>query len=352
MGPIMNPDALRAGIGHAFPGAGTIWTLDTHTAGEPLRIILAGAPTPEGRDILERRRNAGAAWDRYRRILMHEPRGHADMYGAVITPPVTPGALFGVVFLHNEGYSTMCGHAIIALARIAVELKWTPAVEPITAVAIDTPAGRVTAYARIEHGRVVSTFFENVPSFATLLDQRVAVAGLGDVRFDLAFGGAFYAYVQAADIGLALGPNNARALIDAGMAIKSAVASKFDIRHPESPDLSFLYGTIFCGAAERASAHSRHVCIFADGALDRSPTGTGVAARVAILAAKGELRVGEGRDFESITGECFAGRLKRRAIYHGIDAVVPEVEGKAYITGRHEFVVEDDDPLGFGFLVR
>ena len=309
----MNPLALRDGVTAALPGASTIWALDTHTAGEPLRIILDGAPAPEGANGLERRRNAGGAWDRYRRILMYEPRGHADMYGAVIVPPVTKGALFGVLFMHNEGYSTMCGHAIIALARVAVDLGWTPPVEPITTVAIDTPAGLVTAYARVERGRVISTYFENVPSFAPLLDQRVAVAGLGNVRFDIAFGGAFYAYVEAVDIGLALRPDNARAIVDAGMAIKSAVAAKCGISHPESPDLSFLYGTIFTAKAERAGAHSRHVCIFADGALDRSPTGTGVAGRIAILAAKAELGVGESRAFESITGECFDGRLKAQA---------------------------------------
>jgi trans-L-3-hydroxyproline dehydratase len=329
-----------------------VTTLDTHTAGEPLRILLAGAPIPEGDDILERRRAAAGDWDHWRRLLMYEPRGHADMYGAVIVPPVTPDALFGVLFMHNEGYSTMCGHAVIALARLAVELGWTPAVEPVTQVKIDTPAGLVTACARVSGGRVTSTYFENVASFAPLLDQVVEVEGLGSVGFDLGFGGAFYAYVDAGRLGLELTTANARAVIEAGMAIKHAVMAGFDIRHPVEPDLGFLYGTIFTGQAAGEGAHSRHACVFADGALDRSPTGTGVAGRVAILHARGELDAGREIRIESITGESFQGRVARTLDYHGLAAVIPEVEGMAYVTGRHDFLLEDGDPLAEGVFIR
>lgn len=329
-----------------------ISTLDTHTAGEPLRIILAGAPLPKGETILERRRAAKGDWDRLRRILMYEPRGHADMYGALIVPPVTPGALFGVLFMHNEGYSTMCGHAVIALARLAVELGWTEAVEPVTRIQIDAPAGLVSAYARVEQGRVISTGFENVASFAPLLDAQVEVEGWGKIRFDLGYGGAFYAYVDASQIGgAALIPENARYLIDAGMAIKHAVMRNFPIVHPTEPDLGFLYGAIFTGEAERGG-HSRHACVFADGALDRSPTGTGVAGRVALLHAKGALAPGQDVRIESITGESFIGRALRAVDFHGRAAVIPEVEGMAYITGRHDFIVEDADPLSEGVFIR
>lgn len=329
-----------------------ITTLDTHTAGEPLRILLDGVPIPEGGDVLARRRAAKGDWDRWRKLLMYEPRGHADMYGAVIVPPVTPGALFGVLFMHNEGYSTMCGHAVIALARLAVELGWTPAVEPLTEVKIDAPAGLVTAYARVSGGKVTSTYFENVASFAPLLGQAVQVEGLGEVRFDLGFGGAFYAYVDAAPLGLELTTSNARAIIEQGMAIKHAVMAGFDIRHPVESDLGFLYGTIFTGPATGEGAHSRHACVFADGALDRSPTGTGVAGRVAILHARGELDVGPGIRIESITGESFQGRAVRVLDWHGQAAVIPEVEGMAYITGRHDFMAEECDPLAGGVFIR
>jgi trans-L-3-hydroxyproline dehydratase len=329
-----------------------VTTLDTHTAGEPLRIILAGAPLPEGDTVLERRRAAKGGWDRFRRILMYEPRGHADMYGAVIVPPVTQGALFGVLFMHNEGYSTMCGHAVIALARLAVELGWTEAVEPVTRILIDAPAGLVSAYARVEQGRVVSTGFQNVASFAPQLDAKVEVEGLGEVSFDLGFGGAFYAYVDADALGLDLIPENARRIIETGMAIKRAVMAAFAITHPTEPDLGFLYGTIFTGRAHKAGGHSRHACVFADGALDRSPTGTGVAGRVAILHARGELAEGEDIRIESITGESFLGRAVRALDFHGHAAVIPEVEGMAYVTGRHDFIVEDADPLPDGVFIR
>jgi trans-L-3-hydroxyproline dehydratase len=336
----------------AQPGALRIRTLDTHTAGEPLRIILGGAAPPEGANVLERRRAAKGGWDRYRRILMYEPRGHADMYGAVIVPPVTPGALFGVLFMHNEGYSTMCGHAVIALARLAVDLGWTEAVEPVTRILIDAPAGLVSAYARVEQGRVVSTGFRNVASFAPRLQAKVEVEGLGEVAFDLGYGGAFYAYVDADRLGLDLIPDNARQIIDTGMAIKRAVMAGFPIEHPVEPDLGFLYGTIFTGRAHRPGGHSRHACVFADGALDRSPTGTGVAGRIAILHARGELAPNRDIRIESITGESFVGRAVEALDFHGHAAVIPEVEGMAYVTGRHDFIVEDADPLAEGVFIR
>jgi proline racemase len=329
-----------------------ISTIDTHTAGEPLRIILGGAPLPDGATMLERRRNAQGEWDRFRRLLMFEPRGHADMYGALIVPPVSPDALFGVLFMHNGGYSTGCGHATIALAKVAVELGWTRTLEPVTPIGIDAPSGLLKAYARVAHGHATSSGFENVPSFAPLINQSVSVPGIGNVRFDLGYGGAFYAFVDADVIRLEMTAANARQMVGAGMAIKQAVAARFPVEHPEAPELSFLYGMIFTGKAKKAEVHSRHVCVFADGALDRSPTGTGVAARLAILRAKGELDVGQALAFESITGECFMGRILRDVVYLDLPAVVPEIEGTAYVTGRHEFILEECDPLAEGFLVR
>lgn len=329
-----------------------IQTIDTHTAGEALRIILSGVPLPEGQNILERRNSAQGSWDRVRRILMFEPRGHSDMYGALIVPPVSSNALFGVLFMHNEGYSTGCGHATIALAKIAVELGWTPAIEPLTAVNIDAPSGLLKAYARVAHGRVTSSGFENVPSFAALLRTKVMVKDLsGEVQFDLGYGGAFYAYVDAQSIGLKLDLSNARQIIDWGMAIKEAVAASFPVQHPQSADLSFLYGTIFTGPANRTH-HSRHACVFADGALDRSPTGTGVAGRLAILRARGELQLNKSVSFESITAEAFQGVILRDCALGEIQAVIPQIEGTAFITGRHEFILESGDPLGGGFLPR
>ena len=353
----MKPDAsdfLFAPSLDAFssiPGE-RIQTVDMHTAGEPTRIILLAPSLPAGADILSRRRAAQAAWDRYRRLLMFEPRGHHDMYGALIVPPVSPQAHFGVLFLHNEGYSTMCGHAVIALGKAAVELGWVPATEPETVVRIDSPAGLVTAHVRVNAGRALATRFENVPSFVAALDQTLDVPTVGLVRYDIAYGGAFYAFVDAPSIGLALTPDTARAIAATGMAIKNAVMSAMPLLHPEAADLGFLYGTIFTASLPRPGIFSRHACVFADSAIDRSPTGTGVSARMAVLDARGPLEPDAQVRIDSLTGGVFTGGIARRLNFHGIPAVVPTVEGVASFTGRHTFLLEPDDSLGEGYLLR
>lgn len=336
----------------AFAGE-RIETIDMHCAGEAVRIVLGAPSLPQGNDILARRRDAqSGGWDRYRRALMFEPRGHQDMYGAIILPPVTEGASFGVLFTHNEGYSTMCGHATIALGKAAVELGWVEAQEPETIIRIDTPAGLVTAHARVRSGRVTSTWFQNVPSFVANHDETVDVPGVGTVHYDLAYGGAYYAFVDADSIGLKLEADNGRQIAAQGMAIKHAVMQAMPIHHPESADLSFLYGTIFTGPAQHPDAHSRHACVFADGAIDRSPTGTGVSARMALLHAADPAIRNRAIVIESLTGEAFIGRIAETISHHGIPAVIPEVEGTSFFTGRHTFLVEPDDSLADGFLVR
>ncbi|MGD8398092.1 MAG: proline racemase family protein, partial [Anaerolineae bacterium] len=270
-----------------------ITTLDMHTAGEPFRVITGGYPELPGDTILARRRYARQHLDHLRTALMWEPRGHADMYGCIVTPPVTPKADIGVLFMHNEGYSTMCGHGIIAIAKAVLETGLLPMVAPETVVRIDSPAGLITAYAAVEGGRVTRVRFHNVPSFVVALDETVDVPGLGAVRYDLAFGGAFYAYVRAADAGVTCTPGDFRALIEAGVAIKQAVVASRPIVHPFEADLSLLYGTIFVGPAHDAAHHSRNVCIFADGEVDRCPTGTGVSGRLAIHHARGEVAIDE-----------------------------------------------------------
>jgi proline racemase len=329
-----------------------ITTIDAHTAGEPFRVIIDGFPDLSGETILARRRDARERFDHLRRALMWEPRGHADMYGCIVTKPVTPGADFGVLFLHNEGFSTMCGHGIIGIATVAVETGMVDVREPETTIRIDTPAGLVTAFADVERGRVRGVRFLNVPSYVLALDQTVDVAGLGRVRFDLAFGGAFYAYVATEPLGLHCVPDEYRRLIEAGMAIKRAVASSRAIPHPFEPDLGFLYGTIFVAPAQRAGAHSRNVCVFAEGEVDRSPTGTGVSGRLALHHARGEIGANEIVEIESIIGTCFTGRVVETTTFGPYKAVIPEVAGSAYITGRHEFLIAPDDPLRDGFMLR
>lgn len=329
-----------------------ITTVDAHTAGEPFRVVTGGFPELRGDTILAKRRDARERFDHLRTALMWEPRGHADMYGCLVTPPVTPGADVGVLFLHNEGYSTMCGHGIIGLATVALEIGLLPPGAPETTIRIDTPAGLVTAHAVIEDGRVRRVRFENVPSFVVSLDDQVDVPGLGTVRYDLAFGGAFYAFVQAGDIGLDCAPDRFRALIDAGMRIKRAVMAARPIPHPFEADLSFLYGTIFVGPPAAPGSHSRNVCVFAEGEVDRSPTGTGVSARLAIHHARGDIRTGDRLTIESILGTTFSGRVLRTTTFGPHAAVIPEVEGSAFITGRHEFFIDPADPLRTGFMLR
>jgi proline racemase len=329
----------------------TVTSIDAHAGGEPLRVIVAGFPPPEGDSILARRRHAKERYDGLRTALMWEPRGHREMYGCILTPAVTPGADFGVLFTHNEGYSTMCGHGIIAVTKVALETGLAAKSEPETIVRIDTPAGLVTARARIVGGRVRSVAFRNVPSFVVGLDQSVEVPGLGVVGYDLAFGGAFYAYVQADSVGLTCAGVEYPSLVDRGMAIKRAVMASRPIVHPFEADLGFLYGTIFIAPPVGPGADSRNVCVFANGEVDRSPTGTGVSGRMAIHYERGEVGIGDPLVIESIVGSRFTGRVVETTSFGGYAALIPEVEGDAYITGIHRFVIDPEDPLRDGFLL-
>lgn len=331
-----------------------ICTIDAHTAGEPFRVIVSGLPELGGDSILARRRFARERLDHLRTALMWEPRGHADMYGCILTPPVTPGADFGVLFLHNEGYSSMCGHGIIGVTTVVLETGMFPAAPEgkETCLRIDAPAGLITAYAALRAGRVERVRVHNVPSFVLELDAAVEVPGLGRIRYDLAFGGAFYAYVRAEDAGVRCVPGDFRRLIERGMAIKHAVMAARPIPHPFEVDLSFLYGTIFVGPGEAPGTHSRNVCIFADGEVDRSPTGTGVSGRVAIHHARGEVKMGEHIVIESILGTTFTAGVAAETEFGGHRAIIPEVEGSAFITGQHEFLISPNDPLRHGFLLR
>ncbi len=283
---------------------------------------------------------------------MWEPRGHADMYGALLTEPVTPDGDLGVLFLHNEGFSTMCGHGVIALAKVLLDTGLLDRPGDAPQIRMDTPAGRVTATAHRTAGMVSSVSFRNVPSFVYALDQSVAVPGIGRVRYDVAFGGAFYAFVDAGDLGIGLGAADFRTLIDVGMRIKHAVMATLPIEHPSEPDLGFLYGVIFVGAPEAPQHHSRNVCMFADGEIDRSPTGTGVSARAALHFARGEIRLNEPFVVESILGTCFTGEVVETTTFGPYAAVIPQVTGTAHICGINELLIDPTDELRHGFILR
>ncbi|HEU4895280.1 MAG TPA: proline racemase family protein [Acidimicrobiia bacterium] len=324
--------------------------IEAHTGGEPFRVVVDGLPDIPGSTVIERRRHAREHLDGLRKAMTWEPRGHADMYCGWLGPPASDDGDLSVLFVHNEGFSTMCGHGIIALCKVVLDTGILPAAGSETTLRIDTPAGQVVATSMIADGVVQSTRFLNVPSFALSLDDRVRVEGLGEVSYDLGFGGAFYAIVDAGSVGVEL--DDAAGLIDAGRSIKQAIVDVREIAHPDHPDLGFLYGVIFTGPAVAEDAHSRNVCVFADGEVDRSPTGTGVSARLAILHARGEVGIGEELTIESIVGSLFTGRIAGTTSIGDHTAIVPEIEGSAHITGRAELWLDPSDALGRGFLIR
>ena len=345
-------------------------TIDAHAAGEPLRLIVDGFPSPRGRTMLEKRDWVLKHADHLRRALMLEPRGHADMYGAILTEPVAPGSHAGVLFMHNEGYSTMCGHGIVAVTTIALERGLLLPGGDGTSVVYDAPAGTIRARARLGAGgagragaaggaagedgeplrRVESVAFVNVPSFVIHGGLTVKV-GSRHIRADVAFGGAFYAIVDCEAVGLPIDVPHLSELRRVGMAIKDAIEAAHTITHPLEPGLHGIYGTIFTGPASDERADLRNVTIFADAEVDRSPCGTGTAAVMAVIDAMGLLREEKPFVHESLIGTRFSGRIASRTAVGEYQAIVPEIEGSAWITGEHTFLVDDTDPLKDGFRI-
>ncbi|HEY7287308.1 MAG TPA: proline racemase family protein [Vicinamibacterales bacterium] len=339
----------------------TIRTIDAHAAGEPLRLIVDGFPTPRGRTMLEKREWVKRHADHVRRALMLEPRGHADMYGAIFTEPVSPGAHAGVLFMHNEGYSTMCGHGVVAVTTIALERGLLVPGGDGTSIVYDSPAGTIRARARLRdntsHGiegaaptRVEAVAFVNVPSFVLLPGISVQLPSR-TIRADVAFGGAFYAIVDSEAVGLPIDLAHLPELRRVGMDIKRAIEAQHTVLHPLEPGLKGIYGTIFTGPANADGADLRNVTIFADAEVDRSPCGTGTAAVMAVLDAMGLLLDDKPFVHESLIGTTFAGRVASRSQVGEQPAIVPEIEGTAWITGEHTFYVADDDPLRDGFRI-
>ena len=306
-------------------------------------------PKLTGRTVLERRREAMERHDDLRRALMWEPRGHSDMYGGWVDEPLEPGSDLSILFLHNEGFSTMCGHGVIALTTVLVETGIVP-VEPGEPIRMDTPAGLVIAVPNMAGDRVESVTFRNVPSFAVESGATVDVPEMGPIRYDLGFGGEFYACVDAESSGVRL--DDPIDLITSGRAIKETIAASRDFYHPDDSDLAFLYGVIFTGPANDAGSHSRNVCVFADGEVDRSPTGTGVSARLALLHAAGEIGTGDSVSIESISGCSFTGKVAEETTCGDFPAIYPEVTGSAHVLGKAEYWFDPSDGIGKGFVIR
>ena len=324
-------------------------TVDYHTGGEPFRIVSGGVTPLRGRTILEKRRDAAERLDHVRRLLVHEPRGHADMYGCFVTGPDDEGADLGVVFFHNEGYSTACGHGTIALVTWALESGLLPISEPETRVVVDVPSGRLECAARCDGARVLCVRFRNVPSFVLARGLTVETIAL-----DVAYGGAFYASVDAPAHGLAVEPGRLPELIALQRRLRPAIEAALEVVHPLEAELRGVYGVVFFQDEEPdgETLTQRNVAVFADGEVDRSPCGSGTSARLAVLHERGVLPVGGELRHLSIVGSEFLGRIVATAEVAGRPAVVTEIEGSAHLTGYHQFALEADDPLGDGFLLR
>ncbi len=331
----------------------SIQTVEMHTGGEPLRIITDGVPVPEGHTLLEKRAYLRDHADQYRRFLIFEPRGHKDMYGALLVPPDHSEADLAVIFMHNEGYSTMCGHAIMALGRYALDYGLIVKEDGETPVNIQCPCGLVRAYVETENGVTGAVRFESVPAFAYKLAQFVETREYGPVELDIGYGGAFYAILDAATLGLNVRAARTRDLVTAATHISDAVKAQIPITHPEEADLGYLYGTILTdGGNGRTGSPSANICVFADEQVDRSPTGSGVTARMALAATRNEMKPGETCQFESVTGAIFNGKIASETKVGPYNAVTVEVAGRAHYSGTAEFTFEDGDPLGGGFLLR
>lgn len=322
---------------------------DMHTAGEPVRIVTEGYPDLPGATILDKRRAALEHHDALRRALVLEPRGHSGMYGVIPVTPGDPRAAFAALFIHGEGYSTMCGHATIALGKWLVESGRVPATEPETRFCIELPCGLVDVRCQVEKGIVSSTAFESVPAFLSRADVELEVPGLGQVRFDLAYGGAFYALLPASCLGLSFFDTPLEQLVSAAVGITEAARQKLDVTHPDAADLGFLYGTILTDDAPPPEA-TYNLCIFAEGQIDRSPTGSGVTARMARDHASGLIVPGQERLFLGPTGIGFSGCVTKvdEAVGGGVRV---RVSGNSHHSGTAIFQIDPADALGEGFAL-
>jgi proline racemase/trans-L-3-hydroxyproline dehydratase len=322
-------------------------TIDTHTAGEPTRVVVAGVPFLHG-TMAEKRRQLQEEYDSIRTTLMHEPRGHADMFGAIIVEPERPEADIGVVFMDTGGYLAMCGHGSIGVVVTALTTGLVPLEEPTTRVLMDTPAGLVSARAQVEDGRIGRVAVENVPAVLHRSDVEIDTPS-GPVRLDISFGGNFFALVPAKSLGLEVKLAHLPELIAAGMAIRAAIDEQVEVAHPTQPHINAVDLVEIYEDLDGEEVDCRNVVVFGEAQADRSPCGTGTSAKMAALYAKGKLDLQHPFVNESIIGTRFIGRLLRQEPVGGLKGVVPEISGNAYVTGFQQFVVDPRDPLKFGF---
>jgi proline racemase len=330
--------------------ARVIHTVESHTEGMPTRVVTGGVGVIPGATMAERRQWFIDNNDELRTFLMYEPRGHSAMSGAILQPPTRPDADYGVLFIEVSGVLPMCGHGTIGVATVLVETGMVPVAEPVTTVRLDTPAGLVHARVRVEDGAARAVTIRNVPAFCVALDRRVTADGLGEVRYDLAFGGNFYAVVELAELGLPFERAAKNELLAAGLAVMRAINAADEPVHPERPDIRGCHH-VYLAAPGSTARHSRHAMAIHPGWFDRSPCGTGTSARLAQLHARGELALGDELVNESYLGSTFTGRLVGTVDTPAGTAVVPEITGRAWVTGTAQYHLDPTDPFPHGFLL-
>ncbi|HEY7008535.1 MAG TPA: proline racemase family protein [Jatrophihabitantaceae bacterium] len=327
-----------------------IHTVESHTEGMPTRVVTGGVGVIPGATMAERRQWFIENSDELRAFLMYEPRGHAAMSGAILQPPTRPDAQYGVLFIEVSGLLPMCGHGTIGVATVLVETGMVPVTEPVTTIRLDTPAGLVEARVRVEAGAARAVTIRNVPAFCVGLGRQVKVPGFGEVNFDLAFGGNFYAIVHLDELGLPFTREAKNELLAAGLAIMDAVNAADEPVYPGRPDIHGCHH-VYLAAPGSTAQHSRHAMAIHPGWFDRSPCGTGTSARLAQLHARGELGIGDELINESYIGSRFTGRLVEETEVGGVRAVVPEITGRAWVTGTAQYHLDPTDPFPHGFLL-
>ncbi|MFT8872773.1 MAG: proline racemase family protein [Sporolactobacillus sp.] len=327
------------------------FAVDSHTMGEPTRIILDGFPSVDGSTMMKKKQYLQRHYDDLRRALMNEPRGHRDMFGALILAPVNPAADIGVVFMDGGGYLNMCGHGSIGVATVAVDRRLVRVKEPVTEVVLDTPAGLVRAAVAVSQGKVRQVSIVNVPAFLYRRDVSICVPELGAVKLDIAFGGNFFALVDAETLGLALRRDERSRLIALGTKIRRAVNEQQRVEHPLLTDVRSVDLVEFYGPALTDGGAMRNVVVFGGDQIDRSPCGTGTSAKLAALHARGQLRCGESFTYESLLGTHFRGRIIAETRVGSYPAIIPEITGQAFVTAENTLIIDESDPLKYGFLL-
>lgn len=329
----------------------TIYAVDSHTMGEPTRIVIGGVPEVPGNSMIEKKQYLEEHMDYLRTSMMYEPRGHKDMFGSIIMEPTTKDADLGVIFMDGGGYLNMCGHGSIGAATVAVDKKLVKVTEPFTNIVLEAPAGLIKAKVKVENGKAKEVSIVNVPAFLYKKDIEIDVYDVGRVILDIAFGGSFFAIVKGRDLGIHIKPSECDKIVELGMKVIKSVNEQVEIKHPMLPHIKTVDLCEIYGPPESQDATLKNVVVFGKGQLDRSPCGTGTSAKLAALYAKGELNINESFIYESILCTKFKGKIVGKTKVGNYDAVIPEITGSAFITAYNQFLIDPEDPVKYGFTL-